>query len=53
MNQPVLICPHCKNDDRSMIDLVELHRVYFCTVCAKIFEVPDERLPQRTTDRTD
>lgn len=42
MNQRVLTCPHCKNSDRSMIDIVELHRVYFCGVCAKIFEVPND-----------
>jgi len=40
-------CPHCRNDDQSMIELILSDngiRMYLCSVCAKTFiiEVMDE-----------
>ena len=35
-------CPHCKNDDESMIEISfesPFYIVYLCGVCSKIFSV--------------
>ena len=40
---PVLVCPHCQNEDSTLIDVIRVDLCY-CTVCSKIFtpEVTDE-----------
>ena len=35
-------CPHCQNDDDSMVDSIR-PGFYFCLVCAKTFEANDDR----------
>lgn len=47
-----LMCPHCQNDRLDLIEYMPSWKVWVCTVCSKMFEVIDERLPQGTTDRT-
>lgn len=45
MNQQQLICPHCRNDRKDLME--HLYRKmfegstehYYCTVCSKTFEV--------------
>jgi transposase-like protein len=38
-------CPHCRNDDQSMIELI-LHdngiKMYLCSVCSKTFIIEKE-----------
>jgi transcription elongation factor Elf1 len=38
-----IICPHCGNDDKTMIDVIPNSGQLFCNVCAKRFEISDGR----------
>lgn len=51
-NQQRLICPHCQNDDETLIDFIShgsqapryapIVMLYYCNNCAKTFEIKDE-----------
>jgi transposase-like protein len=44
MSQP-LVCPHCLNDNETMIDRVgrdDKVIIYLCVVCSKTFEVKND-----------
>jgi ribosomal protein L37AE/L43A len=32
-----MICPHCKNDDATLLERVR-HGIWFCVCCAKEFK---------------
>lgn len=47
------ICPHCHNEDRTMMSRVPLQiPTYFCKVCAKEFVLKKEELCPTPNDRT-
>lgn len=47
-------CPHCQNDDSSLLEPISL-MIWFCTVCARPFQIddgePNDPITNRQKDR--